>query len=366
MTTTADLEHSTTPDADPAAVQAFGERAFGDVAATSTVVLAALGDRLGLFTALATHGPATSAELAARTGTVERYVREWANGLIAAEYLERDGDRIVLPAAHVPTLATEYGPMFFGGAYEEFIGALQRYHQVAEAFRHGGGVPSSDLHEDVWHGLERFTAGWHDNLLVQQWIPLLPAVQDRLRAGVRVADVGCGRGRALIRLATAFPACTFVGYDEYPPNIDRARQAAADAGVADRVSFAVADVSTGLPEKFDVITAFDVIHDTVDPEAVLRSVHDALQPDGTFVALDINCADDQAANVGPIAALLYGMSVLYCMTVSLAHDGAGLGTLGLPPGKLRELAARAGFTDVRQAELDDPFNNLYELRRAAA
>ena len=353
--------HETTVDADAA----FTGRVLADSAATATVVLAALGDRLGLFAALAADGSASSNELATRTGTDERYVREWAAGLVAAGYLERDpiDGRITLPAAHVPTLAQEAGPAFFGGVHQELVGAIQRFHGVADAFRTGGGVAPEDLHEDVWLGTERFTAGWHSHLLVQHWLPLMPRVQERLRAGARVADVGCGAGRGAVALTKAFPACTVVGYDAHAPVVDRARLLAAEAGVADRVSFAVLDAADGLPERFDVITTFDVVHDAVDPQRLLTAIHDALTPDGVQVCLEINCAERAEDNVGPIAALLYGFSVLYCMTTSLAHGGAGLGTLGLPAGRLRELAAYSGFARVRQIAMDNPFNSLYELWR---
>jgi 2-polyprenyl-3-methyl-5-hydroxy-6-metoxy-1,4-benzoquinol methylase len=351
-------------DTDPAA--AFTGRVLGDTAAAATVVLAALGDRLGLFAALAEHGPATSGELAARTGTDERYVREWAAGLAAAGYLERDAvdGRMALPAAHVPTLAQEAGPAFFGGVHQQLVGALQRYHGVAEAFRTGGGVAPEDLHEDVWLGTERFTAGWHRNLLVPRWLPLLPDVERRLRGGARVADVGCGAGHAAVALARAFPACTVVGYDAHAPVVARARTVAEAAGVADRVTFAVLDAAAGLPERFDVVTTFDVLHDAVDPQRLLTAIHDALTAGGAHVCLEVNCADRTEDNTGPVAALLYGFSILYCMTTSLAHGGAGLGTMGLPPARLRELAASAGFARVRQVETGDPFNNLYELWRA--
>ena len=356
---------SSEPEADRAA--AFTARVLGDTAATATVALAALGDRLGLFASLATDGPATSGELAARTGTEERYVREWAGGLVAAGYLERDAvdSRIALPPAHLPTLAQEAGPAFFGGVHQELLGALQRYHRIADAFRSGGGVAPEDLHEDVWLGTERFTAGWHRNLLVQHWLPLMPDVLDQLRGGARVADVGCGAGLAAVALAQAFPQVVVVGYDAHPPVVERARAAATAAGVADRVTFHVLDAAGGLPERFDVITTFDVVHDAVDPQRLLTAIHDALVPGGIHVCLEINCADRVEDNVGPVAALLYGFSVLYCMTTSLAHGGAGLGTLGLPPARLRRLAGRAGFARVRQVELDNPFNNLYELWRAA-
>lgn len=344
--------------------QAFTGRVLADTAAAAAVVLAALGDRLGLFASLAADGPATSGELAARTGTDERYVREWAAGLVAAGYLDRVEGRIALPDAHVPTLATEAGPAFFGGVHQELLGALQRYHAIAAAFRVGGGVPPADLHDDVWLGTERFTAGWHEHLLVQQWLPLMPDVRERLRAGARVADIGCGAGRGALRLAREFPDCSVVGYDAHGPAVERARRAATAAGLAGRVRFEALDVAAGLPERYDVVTAFDVVHDAVDPEGLLRSVHDALVPGGVHVVLEINCADDPATNTGPVATLLYGFSVLYCMTTSLACGGAGLGTMGLPPARLRALAARAGFARVRQVPVNNPFNNLYELWRA--
>jgi SAM-dependent methyltransferase len=343
---------------------AFTGRVLGDAAATATTVLAALGDRLGLFKELG-HGPLTSSELAARTGTNERYVREWSAGLYAAGYLEYDAAArtYALPAAHRPTLADEPGPAFFGGVLQELLGAVQRYDQVLNAFRSGGGVDPEELHEDVWLGTERFTTQWHENLLVQQWLPLLPDVQAALRSGTTAADVGCGAGLAVTRLATEFPASTFVGYDEHPANIERARKRAAGLGVDDRVRFELLDVARGLPERAGVITAFDVIHDAVDPAALLRSIHDALTPGGVFVCLDINCSDRTEDNVGPIAALLYGISMMYCLTTSLARGGHGLGTLGLPEPVLRELASAAGFSDLRQVDLGNPFNNLYELRR---
>jgi SAM-dependent methyltransferase len=343
----------------------FTGRVLADSAATATIVLAALGDRMGLFKDMAGHGPATSGELASRTGLSERYVREWLGGMFAAGYLDYDEaqQRYALPAEHVPTLATEPGPAFFGGVHQELIGAIQRYDQVAAAFRHGGGVKAADLHSDVWVGTSRFTAQWHQNMLVQQWLPLVPQITATLRAGARVADVGCGTGQALIALAREFPAISATGYDVHPASVEQARRAAAAAGVGDRISFQVLDAAAGLPDTFDVITTFDVVHDAVDPLGLLRSSRDARRPGGRYLCLEINCSDQATANVGPIATLLYGISVLYCMTTSLAEGGEGLGTLGLPAPVLRDLAAKAGFAQVRPIELDNPFNSLYELAR---
>ena len=341
----------------------FTGRVLADTAATATIVLAALGDRMGLFRDMAAHGPATSGELAGRTGLSERYVREWLGGMFAAGYLTYDEvqQTYALPAEHAPTLAAEPGPAFFGGVHQELIGAIQRYDQVAAAFRQGGGVRAADLHPDVWAGTSRFTAQWHQNMLVQQWLPLVPGTVAKLRSGARVADVGCGTGQALIALARAFPAITGTGYDVHPPVIEQARQAAAEAGVADRISYQVLDAAAGLPGSYDVITTFDVVHDAVDPLGLLRSVREALRPGGRYLCLEINCSDQAGGNVGPIAALLYGFSVLYCMTTSLAEGGEGLGTLGLPEPVLRQLAGKAGFAQVRHVEMDNPFNSLYEL-----
>lgn len=343
----------------------FTGRVLADTAAAATVVLAALGDRMGLFKNLAEHGSGTSGELASRTGLSERYVREWLAGMFAAGYLTYDhaGQSYALPAEHAPALATEPGPAFFGGVHQELIGAIQRYDGVAQAFRHGGGIRAADLHPDVWAGTSRFTAQWHQNMLVQQWLPLVPDTIARLRAGARIADVGCGTGQALIALARAFPAITATGYDTHLPSIEQARRAAAEAGVADRIGYETLDATAGLPESFDVITTFDVVHDAVDPLGLLRSIRDALQPDGRYLCLEINCSEAAGSNCGPIAALLYGFSMLYCMTTSLAEGGEGLGTCGLPEPVLRQLAGKAGFTQVRQVAMDNPFNSLYELAR---
>lgn len=343
----------------------FTGQVLADTAAAATTVLAALGDRLGLFKDLAANGPATSAQLAARTGLDERYVREWASGLYAAGYLTYDASnhQFALPEEHAPTLAEEPGPSFFGGVQQELMGALQGYHAVLDSFRTGGGLRADHMHPDVAHGTSRFTAQWHQNMLVQQWLPLVPDVEAKLRAGAQLADVGCGAGLAVTTLASAYRRSEYVGYDVSAEVVDQARRNAKERGVDDRVRFEVLDASRGLPEHFDVITTFDVVHDAVDPQGLLRSIRDALRPGGRYLCLDINCSDDRRENVGPIASLLYGFSVLYCMTTSLAEGGEGLGTLGLPESKLRELAGKAGFSSFRRVQMDNPFNALYELGR---
>jgi SAM-dependent methyltransferase len=235
---------------------------------------------------------------------------------------------------------------------------------LADAFRNGGGVPQTAFPDRAYEGMTRFTRAWFDHHLVADWLPLLPELHARLETGVRWADVGCGGGGAVIRLAEGFPASSFVGYDAFPDQVRRARHAAEEAGVADRVRFEVADGAAGLPERYDVISTFDVVHDAVDPAGLVRGIRRSLEHDGTYVMLEMNCADDPADNAGPIATVLYGFSVLYCMTTSLAHGGAGLGTCGCPPSVVEQLGRNAGFGSVRELELGDPFNRLYELRPA--
>jgi 2-polyprenyl-3-methyl-5-hydroxy-6-metoxy-1,4-benzoquinol methylase len=327
-----------------------------------TSLLCSLGDRLGLFKALA-GGPARSEDLAAALGLHERYVREWLSGMTASGYLEydRESSRFTLPAEHAPVLAQETGPVFFGGVYQELVGSLTALDRVATAFRDGGGAPQDTYSPDFWEGMERFTAGWFENLLLSEWLPAVPDVRSKLEQGSTVADVGCGAGRALIKLATAFPASTCTGYDAFDAQLARARANATAAAVDGRITFDRRDIAVeGLPRRFDLITTFDVVHDAVDPLALMKAIRAGLEPGGTYLLLEINCADHAHDNAGPIAQVLYGFSLLYCMTSSLAHDGAGLGTCGLPERKIREFASEAGFGTVTRVA-ENPFNVLYAL-----
>jgi len=353
----------TQPQIDEAKLGVFMGKVVGDLGGATATIMGMIGDRLGLFKDLAANGPATSAELASRAGVNERYAREWLGGMANAGYLEYEptSSRFTLPAEHVPALAQEDGPMFVGGVYQTLLGMLGPFDQLLHAFQQGGGVPQSAYDDNMWDGLERFTNGWFENLLLQQWIPGMPDVQSKLEKGVSVADVGCGRGRALIKLAQAFPNSNYVGFDVFGPTIAKATANAEAAGVADRVTFQHQDVSKGLPQEYDVITTFDVIHDAVDPRGLLRSIRRSLKPDGSYVLLDINCSDNLEENTGPLGSLFHGFSILYCMTTSLAGGGEGLGTLGLPESKVQELCAEAGFSTVRKLPLENPFNNIYEV-----
>ncbi|PYX31334.1 MAG: SAM-dependent methyltransferase [Acidobacteria bacterium] len=350
---------------DEAKQGAFIQKILDDTSGTMTTLLAILGDRLGLFKDLAAHGPSTTTELANRTGIQERYAREWLGGMVTAGYLEYHPEtgRFVLPPEHWEALAHESGPFFFGGVHQMQGALAQVLDQVAEAFRKGGGVKQAQYPPVFWDGLERFTAGWFENLLIQQWLPAMPDVEAKLRAGGLVADIGCGRGRALVKLAQSFPKSSCIGYDVYPPTVQQAEGNARAAGVGDRVRFEARDVAgQGLPQEFDIVCTFDVVHDAADPQGLLRSIRQGLKPDGIYICLDINCSDKLEENIGPLGALFHGFSVLYCMTTSLSQGGVGLGTVGFHELNVRKMSEEAGFSRVRRLPLENPFNNVYEIR----
>jgi len=349
---------------DQAKTQAFVGKVLADTAGLAVTVMSSIGDRLGLFKELA-QAPATSAELASRACVNERYAREWLGAMASAGYLEYDPPtgRFSLPPEHAPVLAQEGGPVFLGGVQQEMVGLVGPVKQLMHAVRFGGGVPYSAYDYSTWEGIERFTTGWFENLLVPVWLPAMPEVRTKLERGALVADVGCGHGRALIKLAQTFPKSRYVGYDAFAPFVARATENAQAAGVTDRVRFQHLDVSEGLPEQYDVITTFDVVHDAVNPRGLLRAIHEGLRPDGRYVCLEINSSDKLEENAGTLGAFFYSVSVLYCMTTSLAGHGEGLGTVGLPEPKMRELCAEAGFSNVRRVPMENPFNILYEITR---
>lgn len=349
---------------DRAKLDAFSEKVFNDLSGAYVVAMCILGDRLGLFQRLAAGGPATSAELAERANINERYAREWLSALACAGYVDYDPSsrRFSLSPEQAAVLADEGGAFFVGGEYEQLPALWSVLDPLTAAFREGGGVPQSAYPESLSHGWDRGSIAVYHHALVQKWIPALPELQAALERGIAVADVGCGGGRALIRLAQAFPNSRYTGYDAFEPSVALARQNAEAAGVADRVRFETLDGSQGLPELYDLITTFLVIHDAADPRGLLRAIRAALKPGGLYLCSEIKAADTLEENAGPLGAYFFSSSVLYCMTVSLAEGGAGLGTAGMPPSKVRELCAEAGFSSVRLLPIDNPFRHIYEVR----
>ncbi|MDN5916422.1 MAG: methyltransferase domain-containing protein [Pseudonocardia sp.] len=344
MTTLDSPDSAAVPDKKQ--VRAFARHLFGVYTHGALAYMIDLGHRLGLFTAAA-RGPATSPELASRAGLDERYVREWLGAMVTAEIMtyHRDGASYTLPPEHAAALtgpsSKNMGPM---AAMVTLLG--RNLEGVEEAFRTGGGVPYDAFAPHFTGVMDELNRRPLDELLIEAWLPLVPGLTERLTSGVRVADVGCGTGHALAVLGTAFPASTFVGYDLAPEAIGRARAEVSDARLAN-VTFEVADVSALGPEQpFDVVFAIDAVHDQADPAAVLREVHDALVPGGTFVMIDMAASSDLDENVGnPFAPWIYSISTLHCMTVSLASGGAGLGA-AWGEGLARRMLGEAGFGDV--------------------
>jgi SAM-dependent methyltransferase len=334
-----------------------------DLAAAVHGAMTYIGDKLGIFKAMAASGPVTSAELSRATGLNERYLREWLGSMAAAQYVEYDPEsrRYLLPAEHAAPLANENSPVFLGGFFQSIIANVSVAAKVAEAFKTGKGVPQSEYPAETFEAIERTTAPWYKNHLVRKWVPLMPQVKAKLEAGGTALDVGCGSGRAAIELSKGFPAARVFGFDNHGPSIERARANAQAEGVGDRVKFELVDC-TRLPQReFDFISTFDVVHDSVDPAGLLSSIRKALAKDGTYLMLEINASDKVEQNISPMGRMLYSISTLYCMTVSLAHGGAGIGAL-MGEQKARELVEMAGFGNFRKLATDDQFSVLYEIR----
>ncbi len=344
--------------------KAFMEKVLKDVSSTFTTAMCAIGDRLGLFKDLASDGPATSVELARRANINERYAREWLYSMNAAEYLEYDenSNQFTLPDVYAPVLVKELGPMFLGGMIEQVPPLWKVMDEVVKAFKDGGGVPYSSYDKFWWEGMERETTVYFEHLLVQQWIPATSEIQSKLKDGISVADLGCGHGRALIKLAKEFPNSKYTGYDIHELSIKRATEIAKEESVDKKVKFKVLDIAKGIPEKFDLITSFDVIHDLHYPLIALKAIKEALKPDGTYLLVDIKSSDNPKENFNPIGAIKHGFSMLYCMTTSLAVGGEGLGTLGMPPSKVNELCKEAGFHTVKQLPINDEFHAIFEIK----
>jgi len=347
---------------DPAKAEAFGGQMMGILSGGLLSLMVDIGHRTGLFGAAAA-GWATSEQLAARAGLDERYVREWLGAMATArivEYDQADGT-FRLPAEHAAVLTSPTGV----GPLAVTTTILARHiPQVTQAFRDGGGVPYAAFGPewtDAWDAVGR---GVYDTMLLSEYVPLAAGLADALTAGVRVADVACGTGHALVVLARAFPASTFTGYDLDEHAIARARAEAAGAGLTN-VSFEVTDVARlAGPARFDVIFVFDAVHDQVEPDTVLTAIRDVLVPGGLLFMREPRAADTLEGNMAnPMAPILYSVSTLQCMTVSLAHGGAGIGTV-FGEQHARKLLADAGFTEPEvQPAPGNPFGAVYLTRK---
>jgi SAM-dependent methyltransferase len=348
---------------DPQKLEQFVFRAVDEVGATLNTALVVMGDRLGLYRALAGAGPLTPAEVAARTGTAERYVREWLNAQAAGGYVEYHPDEAAYSLApeQAAALCDEDSPAYLPGLFQNALGSVVDSPLVTEAARTGAGVGWHEHNGDVHHGCERlFRPGYKANL-VSAWLPALDGMVAKLERGARVADVGCGHGASTVLMAEAFPASTFTGSDYHADSIDTARRRAAEAGLAERIRFEVAPADGFTGEGLDLVTMFDCLHDLGDPVGAARRVREALAPDGTWMIVEPAAGDRVQDNFNPVGRAYYGFSTLLCTPASLSQDvGLALGAQA-GPAKTRAVAEDAGFTRFRAAA-ETPLNVVYEAR----
>lgn len=337
-----------------------------DYNAAMASALVYIGDRNDLFTAMAQAGPLTPEDLAERTGQSARYITEWLSAMACSGYVEFDPgtERFTLPPEQAFCLANPDSPAYFSGLFEMLPTWYRNTGKVADAFKSGKGVPQNEYGDEFWRGFERFTRAQFVNHLVQDWIPGIEGLDAKLRAGARVADVGSGNGQACLILAEAYPNSSFVGFDDYPLAVQNARRRLAEGNLQDRVRFELHDVADNISDRYDLITTFDTVHDMVNPVGALTSIRAALAPDGALLWTEFNVSGDLAENLDNplnLAKFTYSASTLYCMTTSLAEDGAGIGT-SMGPHKAEELAREAGFSSFRRLPIEDPFTAVYEAR----
>jgi 2-polyprenyl-3-methyl-5-hydroxy-6-metoxy-1,4-benzoquinol methylase len=343
-------------------LNAFLGKFVTDLGATAAAGNVVIGHNLGLYKALAVE-PATAEELAARTHTNPRYIAEWLRGQAAGGYVEYDAaaDTYSMTEEQAFALTNPDGGIYAPGAFVLALGALRAEPRITEAFRSGGGLGWHEHDTDVFTGCEQFFRPGYIANLIPAWIPALDGVQDKLRAGADVADIGCGLGASTILLAQEYRNSRFTGSDYHSGSIELARKHAGEAGVADRVTFEVSSASSFSGTGYDLAATFDCLHDMGDPVGAARHVRQALKPDGTWLIVEPYASDEVAGNMNPVGRVYYNFSTLLCVPNALSQPGGY--ALGAQAGEaaIRQLVIDAGFTRFRRAA-ETPFNCVYEVR----
>jgi SAM-dependent methyltransferase len=337
-------------------------KVVGDMGAAFSTACVVLGDKLGLYRALAER-PATSHELAERTGTTERYVREWLNNQAASGYIAYDASagKYSMSPEQAAAFADSSSPAFMPGAFHVAAATVHAEPRMYENFKTGAGLPWGEQHTCLFAGTESFFKANYVGNLIQNWIPALDGVQSRLADGTRVADVGCGHGASTILMAEAFPKSKFVGFDYHPASISTANERAKKRGLSDRVRFEVADATSFPGSGYGFVTHFDCFHDLGNPAGAAKRVREALADDGTWMVVEPFANDRVEDNLNPVGRLFYSVSTLVCTPASLAQEvGLALGAQA-GEGRLREVLEQAGFTRIRRAT-ETPFNLVLEAR----
>jgi SAM-dependent methyltransferase len=348
---------------DESKLNAFMGRAVGDMGAAMHAVLIVLGDKLGLYKAMGDSKPITPAELATRTGTSERYVREWLNANAASGYVTYNADTATytLPPEQALALAVENSPAFLPGAFQIISSCFNDAPKIENAFRTGKGVGWHEHHHDLFHGTERFFRPGYIANLITQWIPALDGVEEKLKRGAKVADIGCGLGSSTILMAKAFPKSELFGFDYHDKSIELAQREAKREGIEDRLHFEVASAKDYPGQNYDFVAFFDCLHDMGDPVGVAAHVRSTMKSDGTWMIVEPFAEDATEANHNPIGRVFYSASTLLCVPASISQE-VGL-ALGAQAGEKRigEVVRSAGFTQFRRAT-QTPFNLVFEAR----
>jgi SAM-dependent methyltransferase len=343
-------------------LNAFIGQFVNDLGATVHAGMVVIGEKLGLYKALAA-GPMSSKELAANTHTDERYVREWLASQAAGGYItyEDKTGKFSMTQEQVFALANEDSPAYLPGAFELALGSLAAVPRIAESFRTGAGMGWHEHVDSVFHGCEKFFRPGYAANLVSSWIPAMQDVKAKLEAGARVADVGCGKGASTILMAQAFPNSRFVGFDYHDKSIEEARESARRSGVADRVNFEVASAKNYPGKDYDLITVFDCLHDMGDPTGAAAHVRQSLAKNGTWMIVEPFANNELKDNLNPVGRVYYSFSTLLCTPCSRSQE-VGV-CLGAQAGetRIRDVVQAAGFTQFRRAT-ETPFNIVYEAR----
>jgi len=343
-------------------LNAFVGRFVGDLGAAVHAGMVVIGEKLGLYKALAT-GPMTSAELAAKTKTDERYVREWLASQAAGGYITYDEKtkQFSLTEEQAFTMADEDSPAYLPGAFELALGSLAAVPRITEAFRSGAGMGWNEHNDSVIHGCEKFFRSGYTANLIGSWIPSLDGMQQKLESGAKVADIGCGKGASTLLMAKAFPHSQFFGFDYHDESIQGAQQSANQQRLSNNVTFKVAKAKEYPGKNYDFVTVFDCLHDMGDPVGAAQHVFESLHQDGTWMIVEPFANDDLKDNLNPVGRAFYGFSTLLCTPCSRSQE-VGL-CLGAQAGeaRVRDVVTSAGFTRFRRTA-ETPFNLVYEAR----
>jgi len=348
---------------DPEKLNVFLGQAVQDMGAALHAALILIGDKLGLYRAMADGTPVTPAELAARTATSERYVREWLNANAAGNYVQyhAESGSYSLSPEQAFALALDNTPIHLPGFYHMIASCMKDEEKLTEVFRTGNGFGWHEHEKGLFEGCERFFRPSYLANLTASWIPALDGVEAKLQAGAKVADVGCGHGASTILMAQAYPQSRFFGFDYHAASIERAREQAENAGVSNRVTFEVAPAKSFAGKGYDLVAFFDCLHDMGDPAGAASHVRESLAPDGTWMLVEPFAHDDVASNLNPIGRIYYSASTLFCVPASLSQEVAlGLGAQA-GEARLRDVVTSGGFTRFRRAT-ETPFNLVFEAR----